>query len=320
MIISKTPLRISLIGGGTDFRNFYEKHGGRVISATIDKYVYVILKERYDDLIVLNYTQHEIVEKVDDIKHDLIRECMWATGIDHGVEITTLADIPSAGSGLGSSSAITVGLLNVMFHYMSKHVNQKTLAELACETEVCILGKPIGEQDQYGTAFGGLKTILFNKSQILPMTWGEDANKIGDNLFLHFTGITRDANKILSTQVNRTEYNIPQLQSMLALVDRAEIALENNNFDEVGCLIRDGWEIKKSLASDITNDKLNLMIDQALYYGAIGAKLTGAGGGGFLLSYVPSSNHDRFRRGMSGYRELRFNIDKYGSRIIFDIQ
>lgn len=320
MIISKTPLRISLIGGGTDFRNFYEKHGGRVISATIDKYVYVILKERYDDLIVLNYTKHEIVEKVDDIKHDLIRECMRMAGIEKGVEITTLADIPSQGSGLGSSSAITVGLLNVMLRYKNMQADQVTLATLACEIEISILGNPVGEQDQYGVALGGLKTIIFTKSKIIPMSWSDDANAISDNLFLHFTGITRDANKILSTQVNRTEYNIPQLQSMLALVDRAEIALENNNFDEVGCLIRDGWEIKKSLASDITNDKLNLMIDQALYYGAIGAKLTGAGGGGFLLSYVPSSNHDRFRRGMSGYRELRFNIDKYGSRIIFDIQ
>lgn len=320
MIISKTPLRISLIGGGTDFRNFYEKYGGRVISATIDKYVYVILKERYDDLIVLNYTKHEIVERVDDIKHDLIRECMRMAGIEKGVEITTLADIPSQGSGLGSSSAITVGLLNVMLRYKNMQADQVTLATLACEIEISILGNPIGEQDQYGVALGGLKTIIFTKSKIIPMLWSDDANAISDNLFLHFTGITRDANRILASQVNNTDANIPQLRSMLLKVDQAELALERNDYDSIGEIIKEGWKLKKSLSDDITNDKLNSMVDQALFYGATGAKLTGAGGGGFLLSYVPPANQVKFREGMRDYRELRFNIDKYGSRIIFNIQ
>jgi len=323
MIISKTPIRISLCGGGSDIPIFYKQHTGRVISCAINKYVYVIIKERFDNLIVLNYTKHEITEKVSDIKHDLIRECMILYGIERGIEISTIADIPSEGSGLGSSSAVTVGLLNAFAGYVGYPQTPQTLARFACDIEIDILKKPIGRQDQYACAYGGMGYFRFYGDYVDR----EDFNltsyqysQISNNLFLHYTGITRDANAILSDQNNRISDNIGGLSKLCELTEKLGYAILKEDYDMIGYAIKTNWEYKKTFANGITIPAINKMIDMAYRGGALGCKICGAGGGGFLLSYVPQDRQLDFLHTMLPYRELPFNIDMLGSRIIFNIQ
>jgi D-glycero-alpha-D-manno-heptose-7-phosphate kinase len=324
MIISRTPLRISLCGGGTDFPDFYKFYKGKVISCAIDKYVYVIIKKRFDDLIVINYTQHETVERVSDIKHDLIRECLKLYGITKGVEITTLADIPSQGSGLGSSSAITVGLLNAMSIYVSRPQTSQTYAEQACKIEINILKRPVGKQDQFITAIGGIKQLTFNKDESVLIDSYEESeqlhNVVNNNLFLHYTDQTRTSASILTSQTNNISLNINELSELTKLTNKLDLNIRTaTDCTIVGEILKDSWEIKKSLANGISNNKIDEMVSIAMNNGAIGCKISGAGGGGFLLSYVPIEHQTIFRQSMEEFKELPFNIDFYGTRIIFNI-
>jgi D-glycero-alpha-D-manno-heptose-7-phosphate kinase len=324
MIISKTPLRISLIGGGTDLKDFYINNLGHVISTTIDKYIYVIVKERFDDKIVLHYTDNEIVDSVDQIKHELIKESLKKVGILKGIEIITLADIPSKGTGLGSSSTLTVGLLNALYTYKGVQVTQEILAKEACEIEIDILKKPIGKQDQYIAAYGGLKKITFNKDESVEIkSFNINANErrvMGSNLTLHFTNITRDANVILNDQKNNIESKNKELLLISNLVHNVERAIEAKSFKEIGEVLRLNWEAKKSLTDNITNGVIDNMVNLAMENGATGCKIAGAGGGGFLLSYVPRDKQDKFRKAMNEYKELPFMLDSFGTRIIFNIR
>ncbi len=322
MIISKTPLRVSFVGGGTDLPDFYREHQGMVISSAINKYIYVIVKERFDDLIVLNYTSHEIVENVAEIKHDLIRESLLKVGIVKGIEITTLADIPSTGSGLGSSSTVTVGLLNALYNYIGISVTPDRLAEEACEIEIDILKKPIGKQDQYIAAFGGIKKIEFNSDESVSVKEilinQSDRFRLCSNLLLHFTKITRNADKILSQQKKNNKISF--LTKIADLVPELEQSFLLYEWDNMGKLLKKNWDLKKELAEGITIPEIELMTTIAEKNGALGFKIAGAGGGGFLMSYVPRDMQDRFRSAMSEYKELPFMFDSFGSRIIFNIQ
>jgi D-glycero-alpha-D-manno-heptose-7-phosphate kinase len=218
MIISQTPLRVSFAGGGTDMAGFYSEHGGAVISSAIDKYIYVIIKARFDKMIRVGYTRTEMVAGVDDIEHELVRECMRMTGITHGVEIATMADIPSEGSGLGSSSTVTVGLLNAMYAYQCELVTAERLASEACRIEIDILGKPIGKQDQYIAAYGGLRRIEFHAddtTSVVKVPVDPDTERIlSESLMLFYTGITRKADKILAHQKNNIQDQTHNLMSM----------------------------------------------------------------------------------------------------------
>lgn len=323
MIISKTPLRISLCGGGTDMPYFYNQYTGRVISCAINKYVYVVIKKRFDNLIVLNYTKHEIVNSVKEIKHDLIREVMLLYGIENGVEITTLADIPSEGSGLGSSSAVLVGLLNVMASYVNYPTTPDVLAQQACNIEVDVLQRPIGKQDQYISAYGGLKLFTFCENGVAIDSYKltpQELNTISSNLFLHYTGITRDSNAILWEQKTNKEDNIGSLKFLNQLTTRLDKSIRCKDFGQIGDVLMENWNIKKRLTNGITNQAIDTMVVKSFAGGATGCKISGAGGGGFLLSYVPKNRQSYFTDAMSEYRELPFNIDTYGSRIIFNIQ
>jgi len=324
MIISKTPLRISLIGGGTDLKDFYKNNLGHVISTTIDKYIYVIIKERFDDKIVLHYTENEIIEEVDQIKHELIKESLKKVGITKGIEIITLADIPSKGTGLGSSSALTVGLLNALYTYKGIQATQEKLAKEACEIEIEILKKPIGKQDQYIAAYGGLKKFTFLKDETVEIKSfnlnGNERKALGSNLLLHFTYITRDANIILDKQKNNIEDKKKELLLISNLVSNVEKAIETKNYKVIGEVLRLNWEAKKSLTDNITNTAIDEMVNKALNNGATGCKIAGAGGGGFLLSYVPREKQDCYRKAMSKYKELPFMLDPFGTRIIFNIR
>ena len=324
MIISQTPLRISFVGGGTDLKSFYQRMPGMVISSAIDKYLFVILNERFDDKIYVNYANKEIVTNVEEIKHDLVREALLKSGVKKGIEITMLADIPSEGSGLGSSSSLTVGLLNAMYQFMGEQVTAERLAREACEIEIDILKKPIGKQDQYIAAYGGLKKFVFNTDEsvtVKSLSYSRESRmKMGSNLLLHFTNITRNADNILKEQKNNTHNTFDFLADLASLVPVLEKELEKCNWDALGFLLKQNWELKKNLASGITKPEIEKMVDLALTNGATGVKIAGAGGGGFLMSYVPRKNQDDFRKAMQNYTELPFMLDPFGSRIIFNMR
>ena len=322
MIITKTPLRISFIGGGSDLKDFYQETSGNVISSTIDKYIYVIVKKRFDKSIVLNYTKREIVENINEIQHELIKETMKKTGIKDSIEITTLADIPSEGSGLGSSSTVTVSLLHAFYAYKGEIVTKERLAKEACEIEIDILKKPIGKQDQYAAAFGSVNQITFNKDNTVDVEkielCDEQYRKFGSNILLFYTGKTRKSSEILSEQQKNIKEKLEVLKKMVCLVEPFKQNLLNKSYDKLGELLHQNWIFKKSLASKITNGQIDSMYQTAIDAGAIGGKISGAGGGGFMMLYVPRHKQDNVRESLKDYRELPFMLDKYGSRIIFD--
>jgi len=322
MIISQTPLRISLFGGGTDFKDFYINHEGRVLSTTIDKYIFVIINEKFDDDIVVNYTQKERVSHVSEIKHELVREAMIKTGVSKAVEITMVADIPSEGSGMGSSSSLTVGLLNALYAYRGIQVTAEQLAREACDIEINICKKPIGKQDQYIAAYGGLCEIIFRKDDTVDVNKIElsDYNKrlLNNNLNLFYTGITRKSGDILTEQKQNIDVHTDELIKLKTFVGEAKDYLQNNEFDKIGELLHTSWKVKKSLSSNISNTFIDSMYQRAIDSGAIGGKILGAGGGGFLLTYCKGENIERHKKAFNEYREMPIIFEKDGSKIIFN--
>ena len=324
MIISRTPLRISFVGGGSDLKSFYDRQDGKVVSTAIDKYVYAIVKERFDDLIYINYSRKETVETVDDIKHDLVREAMKKTNVTSGVEITTLADIPSSGSGLGSSSSITVALLHALHTYKNRLVTASQLAEEACEIEIDILKKPIGRQDQYAAAFGGINKFTFIKNEITKREKIHispfDKRSMEDRMMLFFTGITRSADKILAKQNTNMQKadKFTTLCKMVELVPTFSKAFQSGDIQTISSLLNKNWEMKKSLASGITTSEIDEMYSKALEAGALAGKITGAGGGGFMLLTAPEKSRSKIRKQLKKYREIPFMIEQGGSKIIFE--
>jgi len=321
MIISQTPLRVSFAGGGTDFARYYRAHEGAVVSSAIDKYVFVVVVPRFDELIIVNYSKKETVENVRDLKHELVREAMLRTGVENGVEITTLADVPSEGSGLGSSSTVTVGLLHALYTYKGKLVTAEQLAREACEIEIDICGKPIGKQDQYIAAYGGICHFTFRKDDsvdVQPFRRSTELfHGLSRNIMLFYTGRTRKAGNILSVQDSRTEVNLDHLHCLKALVTRSAEALDRLRLWEIGRVLNDGWQLKRQLAEGISSPEIEQMYDLALGAGASGGKICGAGGGGFLLLYCDPAHHKAVRKAMEAYRELPIALDPDGSKIIF---
>ncbi len=322
MIITQTPLRISFLGGGTDFKGFYTQEDGLVISSAIDKYIFVIIKERFDDKIRVGYTRTELVDRVDELQHGLVREALRKTGIAKRVEISTMGDIPSRGVGLGSSSTVTVGLLNAMYTYLGEAKDAETLAREACEIEIERLKRPIGKQDQYIAAYGGLRSIRFlGDGAVQVNAVGVDdkvRRELGRQLMLFFTGITRDSSTVLTEQVENIRDRLPVLCRLKALAMEAKACLATGAFEEFGYLLHQGWECKKQLASGITNGTIEAMYEAARKAGAIGGKVSGAGGGGFLLLYCPQEKQSNVRAALSRFRELPFNLEKDGSKVIFN--
>lgn len=320
MIVVQTPLRISFVGGGTDFEGFYLEHGGAVLSTAIDKYVFVIVKERFDDLICVNYTQRERVERVDELRHGLVREAIKITGVSKGVEITTLADVPAEGTGLGSSSSVTVGLLQALYAYRGELKTAEELAEQACCIEIERLRKPIGKQDQYIAAYGGFRFITFSRDGVIvepvPLSF-EQRRRLNENLLCFYTGITRKADEILEEQKGNIGSNLVALREMKELAIEAKEAVSRGAFDELGEILHAGWQLKRRLASKITNSEIDGMYEAARKAGAIGGKITGAGGGGFLLLYCPRERQDAVRRALN-LRELPFRFEQDGSKVIFN--
>jgi D-glycero-alpha-D-manno-heptose-7-phosphate kinase len=323
MIITQTPLRIGLVGGGTDLPAYSERYGGLTLSAAIDKYIYVIVRRRFDDDIHLSYSRRESVSRVDQIEHELIREAMIMTGVTGGVDIVTLADIPSEGSGLGSSSTVTVGLLNALHAYQGRQVPATELADQACEIEINRCGKPIGRQDQYIAAVGGIRAIRYGPGDLVDpreMRMSEDTRAaLQRQVMLFYTGITRSANPILADHTARVEYNKSHLDQLRDLADLTIRRLAEGS-DHVGDAIREGWEAKKKLGG-VTTPDIDRAVTAALDVGASGAKISGAGGGGFLLVFCPSASQNDVRQALAPMqmREMPVRFDRYGTRVALSL-
>jgi D-glycero-alpha-D-manno-heptose-7-phosphate kinase len=324
MIITRTPLRISLAGGGTDFPEFYRAEGGAVLSTAIDKFVYVIVKERFDDQIYVGYSRKEICRCADEIQHDLVREAMRKSGVTCGVEISMMADIPSEGSGLGSSSSLTVGLLNALYLHQGITCPAEQLAREACEIEIDVLGRPIGKQDQYIAAYGGTRLFRFHRddrvtNERLPLDEAR-REQIGNQLMLFFTGITRQASGILQEQRDNIWRRLDVLRAMQDQVPHIRQCCMEGCLDDLGAVMDAGWRYKRQLAGPISNSFIDDMYERALAAGATGGKIAGAGGGGFLLLHCPLARQEAVRAQLSGLRELHFRFERDGSKAIFNIQ
>ena len=323
MIISRTPLRVSFCGGGTDIDDFSmsEPKGGRVVSAALSRYVYVTINRRFDDRLRASYSTMEDVDSLDKIQHDLIREALRLTGIDSGIEITTIADIPGQGTGLGSSSTVTVGLLNAMHAFQGREVSKEQLAEEACQIEIDTLGAPIGRQDQYAASFGGVNSIRFGENgvKVEPIEVSEGlAKKFSENFTLVFTGLTRSASRVLSEESDDQFDKISRMREIRNHADEAASHVEKENLDSLGDILNKTWLSKREASPIVTNKQIDDLYERVISSGAIGAKLLGAGDGGFLL--VCGNRHLRgiLQRDLGeSHRMLPLEIDFSGSKIIY---
>ncbi len=324
MIIVQTPLRVSFFGGGTDFPAYFLEQGGCVLTTAIDKYIFVTIKRRFDSKLRLGWTQTEMVDHLDEIQHELIRESLRKTGISEGVEITTMGDIPSQGSGLGSSSTVTVGALHAMYSYLGDLVSAEQLAREACEIEIDILQKPIGIQDQYIVAYGGLRFMEFTTSGEVHnqrINLSEDQlRRFNNNTMSFYTGITRRADTVLNEQKSNISQRRAVLGEMKAIAYAAREQLLAGNIDCIGEFLDASWQLKKRLASNVSNGAIDDIYQAARRAGAIGGKISGAGGGGFLLLYCPYERQAAVREALHNLQELPFKIEAHGSKVIFDYQ
>lgn len=319
MITTKTPLRISLCGGGTDLKSFYSKHTGAVVSFSINRYVYVSVNKKFDGRLRVSYSKTENVDSVDDLQHELVRESLRLFNIKSGLEITSISDIPGGGTGLGSSSAFTVGLIKAL----SDHISLGSLAERAFTVEADKCNHPVGKQDHYSAAFGGLNHFLFSRRKVEWNPISPSLKLIKDlesHSLLLWTGITRDANEILKTQ-NKTFLdggNIEIGKQLSGLADDLYVEmLDGIEMERIGEYLQKAWQLKKFLAQGITNSKVDAWYEQGMWKGAYGGKLLGAGGGGFLYFLAHPKQHDTIIK-ETGLRKIEFKLDYEGSQVIYE--
>lgn len=320
MIITKTPLRISFTGGGTDIQDYYQRNGGAVVSAGINKYIYITVNRKFDNHIRVSYSKTEMVDEVAELQHELVRESLKLVDISGGIEITSIADIPS-GTGLGSSSAFTVGLLNALYVYAGYSPSAEELAQQACQVEIDILKHPIGKQDQYAAAYGGMNYFHFNPDGSVERKriFLDDRSyrSIRRKLLLFYTGMTHSADGILAEQKQNTEFKVKTLDYMRDQADAMYLELTTNGFNEhFGEALHQGWIRKQSLASSISNKSINEYYKKGIAAGARGGKLLGAGGGGFLLFYCDEEKQEAVEQAL-GLPLVDFHISARGSRVIF---
>lgn len=298
------------------------EEGGCVLSSAIDKFIFLVIKERFDSKLRVGYTRTEMVDSVNEIQHELIREALRLTGIKSGVEITTMGDIPSEGSGLGSSSTVTVGALNAMYAYQGEIASAESLAREACAIEIETLKKPIGIQDQYIAAYGGMRFFEFmpdGEVKVEKIDITSDARRVfNDNFLLFFTGVSRSSSSILTEQKSNIKDRLAELREIKDMAYQSRDYIKAQNFDALGGLLHQSWELKKRLAGTISNGHINDMYEAARNAGAIGGKIAGAGGGGFLLLYVPYERQNKVRAVLKNLQELPFRLEADGTKIIFN--
>jgi len=324
MIISRTPLRVSFAGGGTDLPAYYMHEPGAVVSTAIDKYIYINVNQKFDHRIRASYSVTEMVDTPAELQHDLIREGLALTGIPGGIEITSISDIPSSGTGLGSSSSYAVGLLNALYAYLGKRVGAARLGAEACQIEIERCGKPIGKQDQYIAAFGGLQYIQFNPDGTVfvdPIVCKRATRQsLQESLIMLYTGLTRSADGILKEQSQNTASEADKrktLRQMKGQADSLREALEKDDLDAFGAVLHEGWMLKRTLASGISSGQIDHWYETARKHGAKGGKLLGAGGGGFLLFYADPDRHDAICKALPELRSVGVELEPQGSKIVY---
>ena len=324
MIISRTPFRISFVGGGTDLRSFYSEESGKVLSVAINKYIYVVVKRKIgivEHKYRINWSQVEFKNKIEEIDHPIVREALKIFNIDFPIEVTTFADVP-AGTGLGSSSSFAVGLVHALSALKGEMITKAELASLAGNIEVDILGRTMGKQDHYAAAYGNINVIKFHTDSsvsIEPVFHSpETAEKLADNLMIFYTEQKRDASEVLKKQATQTAEKIDSLREMKNLVEplRNTISSENN-LGEFGRILHRNWQLKRSITSEISTKSIDQIYEKAREAGAIGGKILGAGGGGFLLFYVEKNNQNKVRDALSDLFVMPIKVDKAGSRITY---
>jgi D-glycero-alpha-D-manno-heptose-7-phosphate kinase len=324
MIISKTPLRMSFVGGGTDIPVTYRKHGGAVLSTAIDKYIYVTVNKRFDDTYRLSYSRTEEVPTIEAVQHPLARAALAMTNCRGGLEVTSIADIPARGTGLGSSSSFVVGMLHALHAYAGRYVSAGRLAQEACEIEINRCGEPIGKQDQYAAAFGGFNVIRFHPDESVDiepvMAPAGVIDRLQAQLLTFYTGATRSASDLLARQnrdVADSAAKQAALRRMASLVDESRVAVQAGDLETFGKLLHENWLLKASLTAGITNPKIDRWYAAARGAGAYGGKLLGAGDGGFLLVQAPQDRHEAVYRALNELRLVPIRFERSGSQIIF---
>ena len=324
MIISRTPLRISFAGGGTDFPHYYQAGYGAVVSTAINKYIYATVNKKFDDQIRVGYSKSEMVDDVEKIEHHLIREALKLTGVTRGVDISYMSDMLPAreGTGLGASSSLTVGILKALHAFLGQAVSAEQIAREACNIELEILKHPIGKQDQYATAFGNFNYIKFHADERVTVEpipcQKETLEQLDNNLLLFYTGLSSQSAEVLPEQENNIETNRHVLDKMLTLAEELKKSLMSNRLDDFGDILHQNWLYKQKLASKITNLTINTMYEAARAAGAIGGKVLGSGGGGFLLVYCEEAKQPRVRAALNGLRETTFKFEPQESTIVYN--
>lgn len=321
MIVTRTPFRISFAGGGTDLRAFYSMEPGAVTSTTINKYMYITVNRRFDRTLRIGYSRTEIVENVDQIAHPIVREALRFCGIERQIEVTSVADIP-AGTGVGSSSSFTVGLLAALHAFRGETVALEKLADEACEIEIHRLGEPIGKQDQYIAAYGGMEHIRFLADEsvvVEPIRCREEVcDRLRKNLLLLFTGTRRNAGEVLRVQQQRTPEVMDSLRRLAVLAEEtAEILGRGENLAELGRILHEGWRLKKRINPDTSTTDIDACYEKALHAGAVGGKLLGAGAGGFLLLYCENDSRGKVRQALGELQEVPFDFEPEGVKIVY---
>ena len=319
MIITRTPFRISFCGGGSDLPSYYKKNGGCVISTSINKYMYIVShRSFFPHQTVLKYSETESVDNLDKIKHNIFRECLKQESVE-GIEIASIADVPQ-GTGLGSSSSFTVGLLNNLKCYKREYATKHELAESACNMEINVCGAPIGKQDQYAAAYGGLNFYQFNRDgsvSVEPVLLPSDKySELEENLIMLYVGGEHSASAILKEQNSNISSKEDKENGQKKIVEMAyelKKQLELGNIDVLGEILDANWQIKRTLANGISNPKFDEWYDMALKNGALGGKILGAGGSGFFLFYVPKEKQEKFRKAMLCLPEMKFKFDHQGT-------
>lgn len=324
MIISRTPFRISFFGGGTDYPIWYRENGGVVLNTTIDKYCYIscrFLPPFFDYKYRIRYSLREEKGDIDEIKHPAVRECLKFMRIKQGIEMVHTSDLP-ARSGIGSSSAFTIGFLNALYALAGRMVGKRRLASNAIYVEQDVVGESVGSQDQVAASFGGFNRIEFNGKEnfiVQPVTLNRKRiTELQNHLMFFFTGFSRTASEIVVEQIRNTASKATELKSMSEMVDEAVGILNNSNEDieGFGRLLGDSWKLKRSLSSRVSTDAVDKMYEVALNAGAIGGKLCGAGGGGFMLLFVPPRKQRQVRKALDKFLHVPFNFETLGSQII----
>ena len=324
MIISRTPFRVSFVGGGTDLKAFYEKEDGRVLSTAIDKYIYVAVKRQMDIVdhkFRVSWSKTEFKDEVQDIEHPIVREALKLMAIDFPLEVITFADVP-ANTGLGSSSAFAVGLLHALFALKGQMTTKSELAQLAAEIEIEILKRNIGKQDHYAASYGNINIFSFHSNGLVSVepVFYDPAfkEKIESRLMLFYTRLKRDASDVLKKQTEATAEKFPVLRKMRDLVDDlAKVFSAGKNERRFGEILHEGWKLKSSITQEISTKEIDTYYDRALKAGAVGGKLLGAGSGGFLLFYVEPEHQESVSAALGGLFQMHFKFDDAGTRITY---